>query len=75
MKTDVTVDERETTTNLSLNQGKRDTIYFKDDHNIIMEVKADGVIPLWLVHKLSEHQIYPQKFSKIGKIYERIKNV
>ena len=59
--------------NLSFTKGKRDKIYFKDDYNIVMEVKANGVIPLWLVHKLSELKIYPQQFSKIGKIYQRIK--
>ena len=63
------------TQNLSLNKGKHDKIYFKDDRNIIMEVKADGVMPLWLVKKLSEQKLYPQQFSKIGKVYERIKNV
>lgn len=73
----ITFDEnlRYRTTDLSFIQGKHDTIYFKDNHNIIMEVKADGVIPLWLVHELSELRLYPQQFSKIGKVYERIKNV
>lgn len=73
----VTFDDRlkYRTKNLSLNKAKHDKIYFKDDHNVIMEVKADGVIPLWLVSKLSERQIYPQQFSKIGKVYERIVNV
>lgn len=61
--------------NLSFIKEKHDKIYFKDNHNIIMEIKADGVIPLWLVHKLSELKLYPQKFSKIGKIYERINHV
>ena len=61
--------------NLSLKKGKRDTIYFKDEHNIIMEVKADGVLPLWLIKKLSNRKLYPQAFSKIGKVYERIMNV
>ena len=63
------------TNNLSLNKEKRDKIYFKGDHDIIMEVKADGVMPLWLVKKLSELKLYPQQFSKIGKVYERIRNV
>lgn len=58
---------------LSFTKGKRDTIYFKDDHNIIMEIKAHGAIPLWLVKKMSELKIYPQRFSKIGKIYEKIR--
>lgn len=59
--------------NLSLNKGKRDRIYFKDKHNIIMEIKAHGVIPLWLAKALSEEKVYPQQFSKIGKIYERLR--
>ena len=63
------------TENLSFNQGKRDKIYFKEQPKIIMEIKAHGVMPLWLVQKMSELKIYPQQFSKIGKIYERSKNV
>ena len=58
--------------NLSFTKGKHDKIYFNDDHNIIMEVKAHGAMPLWLVQKMSELKIYPQQFSKIGKIYEKI---
>ena len=61
------------TKNLRFNQGKRDKMYFKDEPNIIMEVKADGVMPLWLVKEMSRLHIYPQQFSKIGKIYERIR--
>jgi hypothetical protein len=38
-----------------------------------MEVKAHGVMPLWLVKLLSKEQAYPVRFSKIGKIYELIK--
>lgn len=52
---------------------KRDKIYFKDNYNIIMEIKAHGTIPLWLVRNMSELKIFPQRFSKIGKIYERIR--
>ena len=59
--------------NLKFVKGKRDKIYFKDDHNIIMEIKAHGVMPLWLVKKMSELHVYPQQFSKIGKIYEKIR--
>ncbi|MBR3052019.1 polyphosphate polymerase domain-containing protein [Candidatus Saccharibacteria bacterium] len=70
----ITFDEnlRYRTTDLSLIQAKHDTIYFKDDHNIIMEVKADGVMPLWLVQELSKLKLYPQQFSKIGKVYQDI---
>lgn len=59
--------------NLSLIKGKRDKIYFKNKPNTIMEVKANGVIPLWLVNIMSEEKIYPQQFSKIGKVYERLR--
>ena len=59
--------------NLSLIKAKRDKIYFKDKRNIIMEVKAHGIIPLWLVKIMSEAKIYPQQFSKIGKVYEKLR--
>lgn len=58
--------------NLNFTKGKHDKIYFEDKHNIIMEIKAHGVLPLWLVKEMSRLQIYPQQFSKIGKIYEKI---
>ena len=59
--------------NLSLIKGKRDKIYFKDKRNTIMEVKANSVLPLWLVKTMSEEKIYPQQFSKIGKVYEKLR--
>ena len=49
---------------------KKDQKYFKDERNIIMEIKAHGAIPLWLAHELSRIRAFPEKFSKIGKIYE-----
>ena len=52
---------------------KSGKIYFKDERNVIMEVKANGALPLWLVKALSENKIYPQRFSKIGRIYEKIR--
>ncbi|MBR3139032.1 polyphosphate polymerase domain-containing protein [Candidatus Saccharibacteria bacterium] len=58
---------------LTLNSKKNDKIYFEDDHNIIMEIKAHGSLPLWLVKKMSELKIYPQRFSKIGRIYQKIR--
>ncbi|MDO4526555.1 MAG: polyphosphate polymerase domain-containing protein [Candidatus Saccharibacteria bacterium] len=57
---------------LNFIQKVRDKRYF-DDNKIIMEVKANGVMPLWLVKKLSEEKIFPSRFSKIGKIYEKIR--
>ena len=38
-----------------------------------MELKAHGAVPLWLVKKMSELKIYPQRFSKVGKIYEALR--
>lgn len=61
------------TNNLSFNKSKRGKIYFKDDRNIIMEVKAHGVLPLWLVHTMSENKVFPEQFSKVGKIYAKIR--
>lgn len=61
------------TENLRLNKEKHDKIYFEDNRNIIMEVKAHGVLPLWLVKTMSEQKVFPQQFSKVGKIYEKIR--
>ncbi len=58
--------------NLSFNHEKHDKIYFKDKRNIIMEVKAHGVLPLWLVEESARLKLYPQQFSKVGKAYEKI---
>lgn len=57
---------------LSFVKGKRDKIYFEKEPKIIMEIKAAGTMPLWLVKELSRLHVYPQQFSKIGKIYERL---
>lgn len=61
------------TDNLAFIKPKRGKMYFEDDHNIIMEVKAHGVLPLWLVRMMSEHRIFPQQFSKVGMIYAKIR--
>lgn len=45
----------------------------KDEKNIIMEVKTLGAMPLWFVQILSKLEIYPQPFSKYGRIYQQIK--
>jgi hypothetical protein len=59
--------------NLKFSHSKNDKIYFKDKRNIIMEIKAHGYLPLWLVRAMSENKVYPTQFSKIGKIYEKIR--
>ena len=38
----------------------------------LMEVKAEGAIPMWLTQLLSENRIYKQSFSKYGKAYEQM---
>lgn len=58
--------------NLSFNKAKHDKMYFKGEQNIIMEVKAHEALPLWFTELLSERSLYPQRFSKIGKVYEKI---
>lgn len=39
------------------------------DGKILMEVKSDYAIPLWLVKKLSQNKVYKQSFSKYGQAY------
>ena len=60
------------TKNVNFTKQKFDQNYFNDEKNIIMEIKAHGVLPLWLVKKLSAERIFPQQFSKVGKIYQKI---
>lgn len=38
----------------------------------IMEIKAAGAVPLWLVGILSELEIYPGSFSKYGAVYRQL---
>lgn len=59
--------------NLSLNSRKNDKIYFKDNRKIIMEVKARGALPLWFVKTLSESKVYPERFSKVGNVYQELR--
>lgn len=58
---------------LTFTKKTKDKLYFNSDKNIIMEIKASGAMPLWLVKILSNEHIYPQRFSKIGKIYEQLR--
>lgn len=59
--------------NLKFVKKSTDKSLLKNDKNIIMEIKAHGVMPLWLVKLLSSEKVYPQRFSKIGKVYEQLK--
>ena len=60
---------------LNLDGKKRCKRYFgksPEEKNIIMEIKAINGLPLPMVKALNECKIYPQPFSKYGKIYEKI---
>lgn len=48
--------------------------YFFDDDTYIMEIKTLEGMPLWLANALSEMKIFPNSFSKYGKIYTKEKN-
>jgi len=39
--------------------------------NILLEIKTDKAIPLWLTNKLTELEIYQAPFSKIGAVYTK----
>lgn len=39
------------------------------DGEYLMELKAHEALPMWLVKILSELKIYPQSFSKYGRVY------
>ena len=58
--------------NLSFKRNVKDKHYCDSKKNIIMEVKIHGAMPLWLTEILSKNKIFPERFSKIGKIYELI---
>ena len=61
------------TKNVNFTKNKADQDYFENEKNIIMEIKAHGELPLWLVKKLSAERIFPEQFSKVGKIYQKIR--
>ena len=54
--------------NLKFTKNKKDKSALKRGE-LIMEIKARGSYPMWLVHALSKEHAYPQRFSKIGKVY------
>ena len=58
---------------LTFKKDRKDQKYFENEKkNTIMEIKAHGVMPLWLVHALSKNHVYPVQFSKIGKVYTKL---
>ncbi len=42
-----------------------------DDALLVMEIKANGAMPLWLTELLTSLEIYPKSFSKYGNIYKK----
>lgn len=38
----------------------------------LLEVKAEGAVPLWLLELLTQEQIFKQSFSKYGRAYEQM---
>ena len=58
---------------LDFTHKRKDKKYFADTKNVIMELKSGSALPLWLVHELSSLKIYSEQFSKIGKIYQKIR--
>lgn len=53
---------------LCLEQGHHGTLLLPPE-TIIMEIKTDGAMPLWLARTLSEQGILPISFSKYGTAY------
>jgi hypothetical protein len=40
-----------------------------DEKIYVMEIKAQGGMPIWLADILNKNKIFPNSFSKYGKIY------
>ena len=53
---------------LTLEQGDSGNLLLPE-HNVLMEIKIPGVMPLWLAHTLSDLSVYPTSFSKYGTYY------
>jgi hypothetical protein len=70
----ITFDENLSYRDSDLNFIKKssDKKYFKNG-TLIMEIKAHGVMPLWLAQLLSKEKAYPTRFSKIGMIYNKLR--
>lgn len=55
-------------TDLGLEKGAHGGLLLPEDA-ILMEIKTDGAMPVWLAHALSECAILPAHFSKYGTAY------
>jgi VTC domain. len=56
--------------NVSLKEGDFGIDLLEDD-KVLMEIKCDGHIPLWLSSLLSEMKLFKTNFSKYGTEYRR----
>ena len=54
---------------LNLESGNYGEKYFSDDM-VIMEIKTLDAIPIWFTKILTKYKLYPNSFSKYGKIYQ-----
>lgn len=59
------------TTELTLSADPTGKALLKPEESL-MEVKAEGGIPMWLTELLSIHGIHKQSFSKYGRAYEQL---
>lgn len=57
-------------TDLDLAHGAKGTLLLPEDQ-ILLEVKTDGAMPLWLSHALDRNRLFPTSFSKYGTAYLR----
>jgi len=55
--------------NLDLSKGSDGKHLLKDDE-VLMEIKTNGAMPLYLAHTLNELNIVPTSFSKYGTAYK-----
>lgn len=44
------------------------------DNAVLLEIKTDGSMPMWLAHALDECEIHPVSFSKYGTAYQDVLN-
>lgn len=58
---------------LTFQEGKGGSPLLPQD-KVLMEIKINGAIPLWLSHTLSSLEIYPTSFSKYGTEYKQYCN-
>jgi hypothetical protein len=59
------------TADLTLGSDFAGTALLSPDQSLL-EVKAEGAVPLWLVHLLSQQGIRKQSFSKYGTVYRQL---